>query len=74
MFKGFNILVMKFVFFVYLFVGVMIILRKIFIDEWLFLVVLILGIVGFYIIILFVVKYVGKYMLIFFFMFVLNLV
>lgn len=43
-----------------------------FIEKWLFLLVLVFGIIGFYVFFLFVVKYVFKYLLIGVFMFFLN--
>lgn len=70
--KGLNTLVTKFALPAHLFVGVTTTPRKTLIDEWPFLVALILGIVGFYLIILLVVKYAGKHTLTASSMFALN--
>jgi predicted permease len=70
--KGLNTLVTKFALPAHLFVGVTTTPRKTLIDEWPFLVTLILGIVGFYLIILLVVKYAGKHTLTSSSMFALN--
>jgi predicted permease len=70
--KGLNTLVTKFALPAHLFVGVTTTPRKTLIEEWPFLVALISGIVGFYLIILLIVKYAGKYKLTSSSMFALN--
>jgi malonate transporter and related proteins len=61
--KGLNTLVTKFALPAHLFLGITTTPRKTLIDEWPFLITLILGIVGFYLILLIVMKYIYKYSL-----------
>ncbi|MGG2065275.1 AEC family transporter [Bacillus sp. S14(2024)] len=61
--KGLNTLVTKFALPAHLFVGITTTPRRNLIDEWPFLVTLLLGIIGFFLVLLIVMKYMFKYTL-----------